>query len=109
MSEQQKPRWSDERLEQFHAEFREHRKIEDEEHMQQREMYEALFRQEDKDKNIGPGIVQLMARLDERTKAMEIAADRQKRFVGGVMFAFTCMGFLFTDSAHKLLAWLRSI
>lgn len=102
-------RWSDERLEQFYREFREHRQLEEHEDAQHREILDALFRTEDKDRNIPPGLVQVMTRVAERIGAIEVAADRQKRFLGGVLFAFSCVGFVFTDTAHKIFAWLRTL
>lgn len=107
--EEHAPRFSDAKLQQFYEEFRGHIKDEEKEKHQQDDIYEALFRQGDKDKNINPGVIQLLMQVSDRIEAMEIAADRQKRFVGGVMFAFSCMGFFFTDSAHKIFAWVRSI
>lgn len=104
-----RPRWSDDKLETFHTEFLDHIRDEEKEKHQQDEIYEALFRQEDKAKNISPGVIQLLTQVADRIEVMEIAADRQKRFLGGVMFAFSSIGFFFTDSAHKLFAWFRSI
>lgn len=101
--------WSDEKLEVFYGEFREHIKAEVKEGRQQEEIYEALFRTEDKAKNVGPGVIQLLTQVADRIETMEIAADRQKRFLGGVMFAFSCVGFFFTDTAHKLMAWIKSV
>lgn len=102
-------RWSDDKLSEFHEEFLKHMATEEVERAQQQKIYDALFQKQDKDTNTPPGVVQLLGQIDSRLEAMEISNDRQKRFVGGVMFAFSCMGFLFTDSAHKLLAWLKGL
>ena len=102
-------RFADVELESFHREFREHVKNEEGEHEQQGQIHDALFRLEDKDKGVSPGVIQLLGRVNDRLLTMEVAADRQKRFVGGVMFAFSCMGFFLTDSAHKLMDWLRGV
>lgn len=102
-------RFSDDQLIAFHQEFKDHLKTEEEESRQQQAIHTALFQKEDKDANIPPGLVQLCARMASDIQDMKIANDRQKRFVGGVMFAFSCIGFLFTDSAHKVLAWLKGL
>lgn len=102
-------RFSDEKLAQFYREFQEHVKPEEEVKEQQREIYDALFRKADPDTNISPGLIQLTTQVDARLRAMEITNDRQKRFIGGFLFAFTCVGFFFTDSAHKLMSFFRSL
>lgn len=102
-------RWSDDKLSEFHAEFLKHMATEEDERMQQQKIYDALFQKQDKDTNTPPGVVQLLGQIDARLEAMEISNDRQKRFVGGVMFAFSCIGFLFTDGAHKLFTWVRGL
>lgn len=83
--------------------------LEDSEHRQQQEIYEALFRQEDKGRGIPAGVIQMLDRIDMRVTAMEIMADRQKRFIGGFIFAFGCMAFFLTDSFHRLVAALKAI
>lgn len=103
------PRWSDERLETFHQEFRAHIEAEKEEMQQQAEVHRALFQRADPEANIPAGVIQLLSQLDARTRTMEIANDRQKRFVGGVLFAFSCMGFFFTDTAHKVMGFFKSL
>ena len=102
-------RWSDDKLSEFHEEFLQHMAVEESERAQQQKIYDALFQKQDKDTNTPPGVVQLLGQIDSRLEAMEISNDRQKRFDGGVMFAFSCMGFLFTDSAHKLITWLKGL
>lgn len=102
-------RWSDDRLEDFYREFSAHIKQEEAQSTQQSEIHRALFQRADPEANTPPGVIQLLSQLDTRTRTMEIANDRQKRFVGGVLFAFSCMGFFFTDTAHKVLAFFRSL
>lgn len=102
-------RWSDEKLESFYQRFEEHVAQEEADRRQQAEIHEALFQREDKDANRPAGVIQMLARLDGRTAAIEIATDRQKRFIGGVLFAFSCVGFLFTDTSHKVLNFLRGL
>ena len=102
-------RWSDDRMAQFYREFKEHLAPEREAAEQQKEIYDAIFRKEDADKNIGPGVIQLLAQVNARTVSMEIANDRQKRFVGGIVFAIGALGFFLTDSAHKLMSVLRGL
>ncbi|KFB66058.1 hypothetical protein [Candidatus Accumulibacter vicinus] len=40
-------RWSDEKLEEFHAEFLRHMVVEEQERIQQQAMYDALFQKEE--------------------------------------------------------------
>lgn len=102
-------RWSDDKLETFHAEFLQHIRAEESEHRQQDEIYRALFQKADEDSNMPPGVIQLLGQMNVRLKKMETSSDRQKTFVGGVVFAFTCIGFFLTESAHKLMIWLRGV
>lgn len=95
-------RWSDKKLNEFHDEFLEHMKDEEEERKRQEEIHEALFRKEDKELGTPPGALQLMAQMNERLKAMEIKQDRQKSFVGGVLFAISSVWFFLTDAGQKL-------
>lgn len=107
---QEKPRrWSDEELEEFHQEFRAHVEAEAEERIQQRALYVALFQKEDKDTNTPAGLLQLTSRMDTRLSNMEIANDRQKRFIGGFLFAFSCVAFFFTETAHSIVAFLKKL
>jgi hypothetical protein len=90
-----------------------HVSIEDKEHRQQQEIYDALFRQEDKERGIPAGVIQMLARVDGRVTTMEIATDRQKRFIGGVFYGVTAiglaLGFFLSESAHKLFSLLKSL
>ena len=107
MSDQPGHRWSDQQLQAFHDEFRLHIKDEKVERDQQQEIHEALFRKEDVDSNVSPGIVQMMTRIDRELKDMRIWQDRQKTFAGGVIFATSSVWFLFSDGIPKLLAFLK--
>lgn len=102
-------RWSDERIETFYQEFRAHIAQEGAEAAQQSEIHAALFQLEDRNRNVPPGVIQLLSQLNERTKEMEIVNDRQKRFIGGFLFAFTCIGFFFTDTAHKVVGFVKGL
>lgn len=116
MSEPHRSRWSDEQLEAFHREFKEHRqdfldhkKDEEEERRQQQDIYDALFRQEDKERNVAPGLVQLLVKTAANVETLRIAADRQKTFIGGVLFAITAIWFFLTDIGPVLAEKLRRL
>lgn len=51
------PRFSDAKLEEFYQEFIAHRLQEEKDRLQRQAMYEALFRKEDPDSNVAPGVV----------------------------------------------------
>lgn len=102
-------RWSDAELERFHAEFQDH-DLRERERLQRHDLlYTAVFRKEDLDEGTPPGLLQLCSRMAADLAEMKQANDRQKRFIGGVIFAFTSMAFFLTDSAHKLMEFLRRI
>lgn len=103
------PRFSDAMLEEFYQQFLAHCKAEDQEREQQQAMYEALFRVENRDANVAPGVVQLMVRLAEDVKALRVAADRQKTFIGGVLFAITSIWFFVSDIAPNLVTWIKKL
>lgn len=105
----QEGRWSDEKLEKFYQEFQMHLADEEHEKHQQGEMHAALFQLENTDTNTPAGLVQLCARMSKDIRDMKIAADRQKTFIGGVMFAFTAMGFIFTDTFHKVWGFIKGL
>lgn len=102
-------RFADDKLEEFYQEFLEHRRLGEIERRKQDEMHEALFRREDPDSNVAPGIVQLMVRTAEDVKVLRIAADRQKTFVGGVLFAVTSIWFFFTDIGPEMVKWIKKL
>lgn len=101
------PRFSDSKLEEFYQEFKSHCLVEIKERAQQQEMYEALFRQEDTSRNVSPGVVQLMVRLSDDVRALRVAADRQKTFIGGVLFAITSIWFFVSDIVPNLVQWIK--
>lgn len=111
MGEQNNPRsrWSDAELEKFHSEFLKHDVEERARLVRHDQLYEAVFRKEDPDTGTPPGLLQLCSRMSADVSAMKVANDRQKRFIGGVVFAFTSMAFFLTDSAHKLMELLRRL
>lgn len=96
-------------VEEFYQQFVAHCLQEDKDRQQQQAMYDALFRKEDPDSNVAPGIVQLMVRTAEDVKALRIAADRQKTFIGGMLFAITSLWFFFTDIGPELLKWMKTM
>lgn len=102
-------RFTDDKLEEFYQEFLEHRRKGEVERRQQQEMYDALFRKEDPDCNVAPGIVQLMVRTAEDVKVLRIAADRQKTFIGGMLFAVTSIWFFFTDIGPEMVKWVKKL
>lgn len=101
------PRFSDAKLEEFYQQFIAHCRTEERDRKQQQEMFDALFRQEDLSRNIAAGVVQLMVRTAGDVKALRIAADRQKTFIGGVLFAITAIWFLLTDVGPVLVDKLK--
>lgn len=102
-------RFADAQLEEFYQEFQAHLKREEDQRVQQQEMYDALFRKGDPDSNVAPGIVQLMVRTAEDVKVLRIAADRQKTFIGGMLFAVTSIWFFFTDIGPELAKWIKKM
>lgn len=109
MPEPTRHRWSDDQLEEFYREFRLHLVTEENERRQQQEMYDAMFRQEDKAMNVAPGIVQLMVKTAGHVETLRIAADRQRTFIGGVLFAITAIWFFLTDIGPVLAEKLKRI
>lgn len=101
--------WSKERLDKFYQEFQAHAEQERIEREQQHELHVAVFQKEDKESNTPAGVLQLLSRVDARLSSMEITADRQKNFIGGVFFAFAAVGFFFTDTAHRVLGFLKGL
>lgn len=76
---------------------------------QQQEIYDALFRKENEDENISPGLVQMVSRINKDLKEMRIWQDRQKTFAGGVIFATSSVWFLFSDGIPKLVAFFKRL
>lgn len=102
-------RWSDQELEQFHKEFLQHAKHEEEFSQLYRELHEAVFRKSDPVLGTQPGILEHMTQLNQMLLEQQKWQDRQKTFVGGILFTFSCLGFFLTDTAHKLLNLFRSL
>lgn len=102
-------RWSDDKLQAFYDEFHDHTKSEEEEHGQQKELYEAVFRKEDKEIGTPPGLLQLTAQINAQLKEMKIWQDRQKTFVGGVIFAISAVWFVLTDVGHKIFVLFQKL
>lgn len=102
-----KSRWSDDKLQQFYEEFQSHIRTETAEHRQQQELYDAVFRKADADTNTPPGLMQLTMQISVQLRDMRIWQDRQKTFVGGVMFALSAAWFFVTDLGHKLIGLIK--
>ena len=102
-------------LRKFHGEFIRHQKEfqqhladAEKERRQQQEIHDALFRKENVDENDGPGIIQLMGRINQQLLEMRITYDRQKTFIGGVIF--TCSAaWLFLGDVAKMLSSLKGL
>ena len=74
---------------------------------QQLALYNAVFQQEDKARNIPAGLLQQNARIAEQLREIQIWQDRQKTFIGGVTFAVTSVGFLLSSFGSDILHWLK--
>jgi hypothetical protein len=103
----EKQRWSDTELERFHQEFRTHVATEKQERDQQQELYEAVFRKEDKEANVPPGLLQMMSRMSDQMLEMQIWQDRQKTFIGGIVFTVSAVWFFLSDAGPKISALLK--
>ena len=102
-------RWSDEKLEQFYGEFKEHKRLEEQEQRQSQEIYDAVFQKADPDTNTPPGLLQLTAQISRQLHEMCVWQDRQKTFVGGVVFACAAVWFVLTEAGHKFFALLQKL
>lgn len=109
-------RWNDDKIEALYqefrdhvAEFREHVGAEAFEQRQQQELYEAVFRKGDVDTGAPPGLLQLTARISSQLHDIKVWQDRQKTFIGGMLFAVTSIWFVLTEAGHKLLALLGAV
>lgn len=107
MEKEHKTRWSDEKLQEFFESFQHHLQFEEQEKKQQEQIYDALFHKEDPDNNTGPGIVQLLGQINQRLSRLENTATQQKSFLGGAIFAVSCMAVFLTDSLQKLVAFFK--
>ena len=102
-------RFSDDALLKFRAEFDEHVQSETKDREMLSHIYEALFRKEDKDTNVSPGAFQLLVQIGTRMQALEVAAVRQKTFIGGGLATLAIVGSLFTDTAHKVIGIIKGL
>lgn len=102
-------RWTDDMLEEFRNEFRAHVKKEDADQQQQQAMFDALFKREEDSLDGQPGLLQLMRQMHKQMKDMQIWQDRQKTFVGGIVFVIGSLGFLFTEQAARIATGLKRI
>ncbi len=95
-------RWSDSDLTVFHQEFRDHVAKEDKEQAQQQDIFDAIFRKEDKDLGTPPGLLQMMAQTNAQILDMRIRNDRHKTFVGGVVFTLSAVWVFVSEIWHRL-------
>lgn len=102
-------RFSDDALKDFHQEFLQHLEAEKMEREQQRQLFEAVFRQEDEAMGTPPGLLQMMSRMEKQLKTVQEWQSKQRTFISGVVFAVSSIGFLFTDTSHKLFIFLRGL
>lgn len=93
----------------FRKEFNEHLKPEQNNAKKLDEVYEALFRLEDTNKNIGPGLIQIVHRLDGQINKLVEQNRRQHTFVGGMLFAFTSVWLFITDWGAKAMSLLHKL
>lgn len=96
-------------VDRLNADFEDHLEPERIQQKQSAEVHEALFRLEDKELGTPPGLLQLTQQLSARLRAIEIRDDRQRRFIGGIVFAVSSVTFVFSDTAHKLVDVLKRI
>jgi len=102
-------RWSDERLEQFYRDFKDHALLEKLEQKQNQEIYDAVFQKADTDTNTPPGLLQSTAQIAKQLHDMRVWQDRQKTFVGGAIFACSAVWFVLTGAGQKLLVLLQKL
>lgn len=102
-------RWSDDRLEQFYREFMEHKRLEELEQKQNQEIYDAVFQKADPDTNTPPGLLQITAQISKQLHDIRVWQDRQKTFVGGVIFTCSATWFVLTEAGHKFFVLLQKL
>lgn len=88
-----------------------HQHIADETVRQERldELYEAIFRKEDKDGGVPPGLMQMMVRINGQMEDMAKWNDRQKTFMGGVVFTISSIWFFVSDLGPRILVGLKKL
>lgn len=101
--------WDDTRLNRFYQEFRAHREAGEIEQAQTRELYQAVFQREDPERNIPPGLLQNIATITGQLHDILVRQDRQKTFIGGVLFAVSGVWLFFTDIGHKLMTLVAKL
>lgn len=102
-------RWSDEKLSDFYAEFKEHKRLEELEQKQNQEIYDAVFQKADPDTNTPPGLLQATATISRQLHDMRVWQDRQKTFVGGAVFAVSALWFVLTEAGHRFIALFQKL
>lgn len=102
-------RWSDDRLEQFYGEFREHKRLEELEQKQNQEIYDAVFQRADPDTNTPPGLLQATAQISKQIHDIAVRQDRQKIAVRTAIATCSAVWFLLTDAMHKFFALLQRL
>lgn len=100
-------RWGDADLEKFHREFKDHIAEEDPMHRQQKELYDAVFREGDEKRGTPPGLLELTARIADELKDIRIWQDRQKTFVGGVVFTLSSVWFVLSDMGPRIIGFFK--
>ena len=109
MAADHETRWSDSKLQEFYESFQRHQSFEDAQKTQQDQIFDALFHKEDPDSNIGPGVIQLLSQINARLTRLESTNQQQRTFVGGVLFACSCVAVFLTDSVSKLIQLVRGL
>ena len=100
-------RFSDDRLQAFYQEFKEHCQGEDAERQQQRALYDAVFRLEDSDRGIPPGLMQMTKQTVDHVLELRIRDDRRKNFIGGMIFTVSAVWVFVSGILPKLIEWLH--
>lgn len=102
-------RWSDDKLQKFYDDFTAHIATEKIEHQQQQALYTAVFQQEDREKNVPAGLLQMMSRIASQHQEMRIWQDRQKTFIGGIIFTVSALWFFISDLGPRILLALKKL
>ena len=95
-------RWSDDKLEAFYQEFKKAQESDTKEKQQQEQLYQAIFRLEDKSLGVPPGLLQLTSQINVQLAEMQRWNEKQKTFAGGVVFTLSAVWFFITDVGHHL-------
>ena len=100
-------RFSDSKLQDFYQEFREHCLGEDKDREQQKALHEAVFRLENVDLGIPPGLLQLTRQISDHVLELRVRDDRRKTFIGGMIFTVSAVWVFLSGILPKLLEWLH--